>query len=428
MAAGYGGGFMKFPTEMTMAETKSILDPETIQNPYPLYEELRRDRPITYMPELKGYFVSNYALAKKVLADKRFGKTPTVKDGTKFVPANAIAREILLRDEEIGLPIHCFSESDGARFSAFRKMAEPFFARVGAAAMEPEIQFHIDALLDEQVKLDTCDLPSQYSAPFTTAVICKLVGVPNSMLNEMKAYADASLSYRARVLSESDAVSVAETLVSMHNVVRELLAERRANPKDDLLSVLTQATVEGQPLTLKEQVYIVEEVVLGGSETTANAINAGLIHLGWHPELQDTLRKNPDQITAFMEEVLRLLTPIQSGHRHAREDLEIGGVTIKNGEKVYVGTASANRDEAQFKCPMQFDHLRDDSKFHIAFGGGPHHCLGSQISRIEQRLSYEGWLKRFSSFELMIPYEDIRFGDVWVTRTPLEVPLRLKKA
>ena len=307
-------------------------------------------------------------------------------------------------------------------------MAEPFFARVGAAAMEPEIQFHIDALLDEISETGYLRPAVEYSAPFTTAVICEV-----GRRAELHAERNERLCGRLPVLSRPGPVRERrglrrETLVSMHTVVRELLAERRANPKDDLLSVLTQATVEGQPLTLKEQVYIVEEVVLGGSETTANAINAGLIHLGWHPELQDTLRKNPDQITAFMEEVLRLLTPIQSGHRHAREDLEIGGVTIKNGEKVYVGTASANRDEAQFKCPMQFDHQRDDSKFHIAFGGGPHHCLGSQISRIEQRLSYEGWLKRFSSFELMIPYEDIRFGDVWVTRTPLEVPLRLKKA
>jgi len=411
-----------------MADSKSVLDLETIQNPYPFYEELRRERPITYMPELKGYFVSSHALAKKVLIDKRFGKTPTVKDGSKFVPSNPIAREILLRDEEIGLPIHCFSESDGPRFTAFRKMAEPFFTRIGGGAMEREIQSCADLLLDEIENSDTCDLPSQYSAPFTAAVICGVVGVPRSMVNEMKAYADASLAYRARVLSESDAVAVAETLVGMHKVVLGLLAERKANPRQDLMSVLTQATVEGAPLSLREQVYIVEEVVLGGSETTANAINAGLMYLASHLELQARIRKDPAQIPAFMEEVLRLLTPIQSAHRHALVDVEIGGVTVKAGEKVYVGTASANRDEAQFKCPMHFDHERDDWKFHIAFGGGPHHCMGSGISRIEQRLSYQSWLKRFASFELMIPYESIRYGDIWVTRTPLEAPLRLTRA
>jgi cytochrome P450 len=413
---------------MKMADLKSIIDPETIQNPYPLYEELRRERPITYMPELKGYFVSNYALAKKVLTDKRFGKTPTVKDGSKFVPVNDIAKQILLRDEEIGLPIHCFSESDGARFAAFRKMADPFFARVAAASKEPAIQSCADFLLDEIEKKDTCDLPSEYSGPFTVAVISEVVGVPRSMLAQMIAYSNAALAYRTRVLSDSAAAEVANTLVGMHTVVREMLDERRANPKDDLMTVLTQATVEGRPLTLREQVYIVEEVMMGGSDTTANAINAGLIHLGTHPELQDTLRKDPKQITPFMEEVLRLLTPIQSGHRHATEDIDVGGVLVKAGEKVFVCTASANRDEAQFKCPVEFDHQRDDSKFHIAFGGGLHHCLGSQISRIEQRLSYESWLKRFSSFELMIPYESIRYDTIWVNRIPLSAPLRLTRA
>ena len=410
-----------------MANSKSILDQETIQNPYPFYEELRRERPITYMPELKGYFVSNYALAKQVLTDKRFGKTPTVKDGTKFIPANKIAKEILERDEEIGLPIHCFSESDGARFSQFRKMAEPYFARVGANAMEPAIRSCADFLLDEIEKSDSCDLPSQYSTPFTVAVICELVGISKSMLKEMAAYADASLSYRARVLSDSDAVKVAETLVGMHTVVRELLDERRVNPKQDLLTVLTTATIEGAPLSLREQVYMVEEIVLGGSDTTANAINAGIIHLATHLELQDTIRKDPQQIPAFMEEVLRLLAPIQAGHRHAQEDIEVGGVTVKAGEKVYVGTASANRDEAQFKCPMAFDHHSGNSKSHIAFGGGLHFCLGAGISRIEQRVSYESWLKRFSSFELTIPYESIRYGDIWVNRIPLAAPLRLKR-
>ena len=411
-----------------MADSKSILDQATIQNPYPFYEELRRERPITYMPELKGYFVSNYALAKQVLTDKRFGKTPTSKDGTKFIPANKIVKEILERDEEIGLPIHCFSESDGVRFSQFRKLADPFFGRAGANAMEPAIQSCADFLLDEIEKLDSCDLPSQYSTPFTVAVICELIGISRSMLKEMAAYADASLSYRARVLSDSEAVEVAETLVGMHTVVRELLEERRTNPKQDLLTALTTATIEGAPLSLREQVYMVEEIVLGGSDTTANAINAGIIHLATHPELQDTIRKDPQQITAFMEETLRLLAPIQAGHRHAMEDIEIGGVMVKAGEKVYVGTASANRDDAQFKCPVAFDRNRDDLKSHIAFGGGLHHCLGAGISRIEQRVSYESWLKRFSSFELTIPFESIRYGDIWVNRIPLAAPLRLKRA
>ena len=411
-----------------MADSKSVLDQETIQNPYPFYEELRRERPITYMPELKGYFVSNYVLAKQVLTDKRFGKTPTSKDGTKFVVASEAAKQVLLRDEEIGLPIHCFSESDGVRFSQIRKMGDPFFGRAGANALEPAIRSCADSLLDEIEKLDSCDLALQYSTPFTVAVICELVGISRSMLKEMTAYASAALSYRSRVLSDSEGVEVGETLVEMHKVVRELLEERRTNPKQDLLTTLTTATIEGAPLSLREQVYMVEEILMGGSETTANAINAGIMYLGSHPELQDTIRKDPQQIATFMEEVLRMLTPIQAGHRHALEDIELGGVTVKAGEKVYVATASANRDEAQFKCPAAFDHNRDDSKYHIAFGGGLHHCLGAGISRIEQRVSYEGWLKRFSSFELAIPYEDIRYGKIWVTRYPVAAPLRLKRA
>src|ERR1700756_1823404 len=114
-----------------MSNGKSLLDPDIIQCPFPFYEELRKERPIAFMPEFKGYFVSSHALARQVLTDKRFRKAPLVKDGSKFVPPNKKAMEILLRDEEIGLPVHCLSESDGARHIQFRKMTESIFGNRG---------------------------------------------------------------------------------------------------------------------------------------------------------------------------------------------------------------------------------------------------------------------------------------------------------
>jgi len=140
-------------------------------------------------------------------------------------PASKAAQEVLLRDEEIGLPIHCLSESGGARQSQFRRIVDPFLGRLGAAALEPHVKSCADLLLDQIEGTDTCEFVSQFSTPYTIYVICHMIGMPRSMLGEMKAYADAALAYRAFVLPDDKAVEAAETLVAMHGVIREMIRE-----------------------------------------------------------------------------------------------------------------------------------------------------------------------------------------------------------
>jgi cytochrome P450 len=407
---------------------KSLLDPEVVQCPYPYYEELRREQPIGFRPELNAYFASSYEMVKQILRDKRFLKGAPENDGRKFVAPHKAAQEILLADPQIGLPIHCISQSNGEEHSQFRKIVEPFLGRKAAMTREPALQACVDMLLDEVEKSDTCEIVGNFSAPYTLYVISDVIGLPRSMYNEAKAYAAAALTYLVYVVSEEQAVAGAKTMVAMHGIVRELIRERRKNPQDDLLSALAVATVNGQPLTERQMCYIVEELVVGGHETTANAINSGLTHLAQHPELQDTLRTNPDQLPAFVEEVLRAVPPIQAAHRIASEDIELGGVLVKKGTKVFLGTASANRDAGKFTSPAAFDHNRTELAQHVAFGGGAHFCAGAYLSRAEQRIAYHEWLKRFAAIELAQPAESIKYHASFATRSPVEIHLRMKRA
>jgi cytochrome P450 len=407
---------------------KSLLDPDVVQCPYPYYEELRRERPIAFLPELNAHFASSYEMVKQILRDKRFLKGAPENDGRKFVAPNRKAQEILLADSEIGLPVHCISQSNGEEHAQFRKIVEPFLGRKAAMVREPDMQACADVLLDEIEKSDDCEIVGSFSAPYTLYVMSDVIGLPRSMYNEAKAYAAAALTYLVYVVSEEAAVAGAKNMVAMHAVVRELIRERRKNPQDDLLSALAVAQVNGQPLTERQMCYIVEELVVGGHETTANAINSGLTQLAQHPELQATLRANPDQLPSFVEEVLRAVPPIQAAHRIAAEDLELGGVFIKKGSKVFLGTASANRDEHKFASPATFDHNRSELAQHVAFGGGAHFCAGAYLSRAEQRIAYSEWLKRFSSIELAQPVESIKFHASFATRSPVAVHLRLNRA
>jgi len=146
---------------------KSLLDPEVVQCPYPYYEELRRERPIAFLPELNAYFASSYEMLKQILRDKRFLKGAAENDGRKFVVPHKAAQEILLADAEIGLPVHCISQSNGDEHTQFRKIVEPFLGRKAAMTREPAIQSCADLVLEEVAKSDTCEIVANFSAPYT---------------------------------------------------------------------------------------------------------------------------------------------------------------------------------------------------------------------------------------------------------------------
>ena len=407
---------------------KSLFDPEVIKCPYPTYEIMRRDQPVAYMPELKAYFVSRYDLVKSILMDKRFEKGSAEKDGRKFVVPSDAAKKILLEDAEIGLPIHCLAESSGAIHMAYRQLADPFVNRKGAAAIKEIIESYARRLLDPIQKAGECDVVKDFSSPYAVSIISDLIGFPEGLRPTIKAYADAALTYLTYVVPEEQAVAGAKMMVKMHGVVRQMAAERRREPKADILTSLATSKIEGRPLSEKEVCYIVEELVVGGNETTANAINNGLLFLAQHPELQAKLRADPEQIAPFVEEVLRLHPPINSAHRFTLEDVEIEGVKIPKGTKLYLGTASANRDEAKFACPTEFDPKRKGLMLQVTFGGGEHFCLGANLTRIEQNVAYTQWLQRFSAIELAQPVDSINYHNTFASRAPISVKVRVRSA
>lgn len=410
---------------MTTISARSLLDPDVIQSPYAYYDELRRDRPIAWLPEIKAFFVSRYDLAKLILTDPRFQKGSAEKDGRKFVAPNVAAQQILLRDAEIGLPVHCLSESNGPVHAAYRKILEGFLSRRSVLAKQPAIEEQA-RLLAEGIADGECDVVADYAAPFALGVISDAIGFPPEMRSEVKAYADAALIYLTRTVPEEEAIAGAETMVAMHGVVRALVAERRRAPQGDILTTLATATIEDRSLSDREICYIIEELVVGGNETTANAINGGLLFLAQNPELQNRLRQEPDRIPAFVEEILRFTPSIQAAHRIAREDIEIEGVMIPKASKVFLGTAAANRDGARFGCPAAFDQDREGLNQHIAFGGGQHLCIGIHMTRIEQAIAYRTWLARFASTELAQPVENIRYLNSFATRSPIAIRVTVR--
>jgi cytochrome P450 len=276
---------------------------------------------------------------------------------------------------------------------------------------------------------DECELVEAYAMPLPVYVISEMLGLPRSEFRTFKRWSDAVLTYMALLVPEEQAIAGAEAMVEMHRYMLQRIAERRASPRDDLLSVLANARLNGErPLTDREICSFIDELLVAGNETTTNTISAGLLYLAQNTDTQTTLRANQGLIPRFVEELLRIAAPLQIALRYALIDVNVGGVDIPAGSKVFVGLASANRDECPYPVGERVDLERKNAGTHITFGGGVHHCLGSELARLELRVSFREWLTRFSHIELAQHPESVEYPPSFALRGPLSVKIRFRPA
>jgi cholest-4-en-3-one 26-monooxygenase len=246
------------------------------------------------------------------------------------------------------------------------------------------------------------DFVTTVAAPFPLAVIAWIIGVPSAdwellfrWTNEVIGKDDPEF----RMPGESPGRTMKRARGELHRYFERLVEQRRADPRDDLVSALLQGTVNGAPLTGEQLLAYCELFVEAGNETTRNAISGGLLALCERPAAWEKLRSDPELLPDAAEEILRWVSPISHFTRVAREDCEIRGVPIAAGDQLALYYASANRDEDVFDDPFEFRIDRRPNP-HIAFGFGEHFCLGAHLARVEIETVYRHLLSRLESFEL----------------------------
>jgi cytochrome P450 len=233
-------------------------------------------------------------------------------------------------------------------------------------------------------------------------MICILLGVPEVDRHVLFAAVEPGFDFRSGNGTERQATDFDMTAYG-----RALIAERRANPTNDMLSVVVHASLDDAepPRLTDDELYAFFSLLFAaGAETTRNAIAGGLAALIEHPDQLDALRKEPDLMTTAVEEVLRWTTPSPSKRRTATRGTELAGQPIGPGDKVLVWEGSANRDERVFADSMTFDIGREPNP-HLGFGHGVHFCLGANLAKLEMRVLYEELLPRFSAIEPAGPVE-----------------------
>lgn len=304
---------------------------------------------------------------------------------------------------------------DNPEHKKFRDMMRQWFTPQKVVSLESRIRplarLYVDRMLKHEGTVDFAEATTLYPLH----VIFEASGIP--MLEP-----DAAAEMIAGLKSETTAV-IGASGKAFFEFFEELVAQRRRNPGDDMISVLTEGRIDGEPIRSQELFGHFLTLMTAGHETSAATIASGGWQLTQHPELLERLRADPSLCVKFVEESVRWETPVKHFMRTAANDTEIGGVAIAQGDWMMLCYASGNRDEKQFTQPDVFNIDRRSS--HLGFGFGAHNCIGQFVARLESRLFWEELVRRVSAIELA---GDVVRNPSTLVCGPVSVPVRLKAA
>jgi cytochrome P450 len=383
------------------------LAPETLDSPHEVFADLRRRCPVAHSNAWNGF----WALTK--YEDVRQAATKSkifITSIQNVVPKVAFSGR--------RPPLHL----DPPAHTPYRAALNRLFDERKLAQLEPCIRKHAGELLDPLIERGHADICGEFSSHLPVLVFAEWMNLPPDKVQTLRTI---GRNYNVAVQSADDAVTK-ETSLQLYDIARELVAERKRaplDPNEDATSALLAARYDGEPLPDEMIVGCVRQVLVVGIIAPTVVIGSIVVHLSRHPDLQSKLREQPQLVPAALEEFLRLYTPYRGFARTATEPVEIRGRRIEPGEPIALVYASANRDEEVFPNADQFQLDRENIGEHLAFGRGPHNCVGAPLARLELQIALHELLARTRSFEVDGPIVPTRFPEIGA----LSVPVRLYK-
>ncbi|MFJ9576519.1 cytochrome P450 [Streptomyces sp. NPDC101191] len=384
---------------MTPSLLHRILDYANRADPYPLYEELRRN-PVHH--EADGpYVVSTYHEIRSLLHD------PRISSDARNLASNSTDPLAEESPQEGALPPG-FLRLDPPEHDRMRRMTNRHFGPPHSPrrvdGMRPELHEIVDGLIGGFTDPGRIDLVEQFSYPFPVTVICRLLGVPREDESRFHTWADtlaASLDPDPDADPAERGKGAHEARMQLGMYLAGLIEERRKNPGDDMLSQLATAKGGDGPMTTMELLSTAALLLIAGHETTVNLITNGMLTLLRNPDVLQRLRAEPRLAVPIVEELLRFEPPVQLlPQRTTIADIELRGVTIPKGASLWLVLASGNRDPQRFENPDRFDPDRRDVQ-HLGLGSGIHSCFGAPLARLEAQLALSELARRLENPRLL---------------------------
>ena len=402
------------------------LDADFAADPHPLYERLRRHRPVTLAQTSHGlrvWLVTRYDDVRAALTDPRLSKDHA---GLEQVFSRH-GRTAHRRDWARELNAHMLN-SDPPDHTRLRQLVSRGFSTSAIAALRPRIE-HIATELATTMRprltattpdstTESVDLLEHFAFPLSITVLCDILGVPNHQLSDVRAWINTISSLHSTSAQRAAATSAAATYLT------HLVGDKRAHPGPDMLSTIIGASDDPDRLSPAEAMATVVLLLVAGHETTVNLIGNGTATLLQHPRHLHQLRATPTLIPAAVEELLRLDGPLNLATlRFTTQPITIADTTIDEGEIILLALASANRDPAHYTHPDTLDTHRNPT--HLAFGHGIHHCLGATLARTEATIALRVLLHHLPELTLATHPNHLTWRSSTLFRGLTTLPVRL---
>jgi cytochrome P450 len=370
---------------------------EILRDPYPTYRRFLKDDQILHSVPYggRGWAVFRHAACSSLIRDprlsaRRVGAAFLALPPERRAEFGEFARMLTLWLLFIDAPEH----------SRLRKLMNRGFCPAVAEGLRPRIEAIVDRMLEPMRHASETDILRAIAYPLPVRVIAEMFGVPETQHERFIPWSDAIgmfLGNPQRTVQQTQAAQ--EAALALTEFFRGAVAERRRQKGSDLISLLLDIEEDGEVLT-EEELYAQCVMLFGaGHETTRNLIGNGMYTLLRHPEEMAELRKNPELIRSAVEELLRYESPVQFAGRIASEEMEIGGVRVRQGQAIVFMLGAANRDPQQFKDPDRLDLKRSNNP-HLAFGVGEHFCIGNQLARLEGQVAILKMVQQFPRMRL----------------------------
>lgn len=385
----------------------SMLEPDNAADPHAAYRDVRETCPVSHVTDAgqRTLFLSRDEHVRVAL------RNPELFSSS--MDAVNIGQDRPLIPLQLDPPDHAL----------FRRMLDPHFSAARMSELEGDIRHLVAELVDPLLAVDTCDLHAEFTEPLPSTIFVRLMGLPLEDLDTFLEIKEGIVRPAGETPEEQDAER-ARAGAAMYEYFGEAIDHRRRHPDDGLFSALIASEINGRPVTDDEMLDISFLMILAGLDTVTATLDCSFAYLARHPERRRALVERPEIVPSIVEELLRHQTPVQVVVRVVRQAGEIGGVEVAPGDSVTVVLGAANTDPRSFDDPEDTDFERHPNR-HLAFGGGPHRCLGSHLARLELRVALEEFHRRIPHYELG-PGAELEFSAG--VRQAAALPLTLHRA
>ena len=370
-----------------------LLHPDVIQDPYTYFHRLREEDPVHWNEKFEGWVLTTYEDVSKAFHDTRLS-SERMKPSVKMEKKKA---------EELAATYSLLSKwmvfNDPPKHTRLRMLANKAFTPKAVSELQPRILEITNELLDQIAERESIDFIKDFAYSLPILVISDMLGLPPEDRDKLKKWSDDLLLFVFATNDPDRHTKAKDSLEEMVSYLEHIIQERKKNPRNDLITAIAHAGEQGDKLTDEEIIATCVLFVFGGHETTTNLLTNGILALLTNEAEFDKLKNDPSLMSTAIEEFLRYDGPSKAMIRIAKEDVRIGDKTIREGDRLLLVQAAANRDPEKFSNPNQLDITRHPNP-HLGFGRGIHYCLGAPLARLEGKIGIEQVIRRFPNMQL----------------------------